>query len=100
MNAPNDHTGPRSFREWWADPPRSGLRRMIWPWEYRHARAFAQIRIAGAVVLVGLGVVTLSFGGADWAAYGWTMAWLALAAIQFAWAGWLLRIARSQTAGT
>ena len=40
----------------------------------RHLRGFARLRIAGAVVAAGLGVVTLSFGGNDWKTYGWTLA--------------------------
>jgi hypothetical protein len=31
------------------------------------------------IALIGLGVVTLAFGGSDWATYGWTMVFLALA---------------------
>jgi hypothetical protein len=98
MNAPNGNTAPRGLRGWWASPPRSGMRRIIAPWEYRHLRGFARVRIASALVLVGLGVVTLSFGGNDWPTYGWTLVFLALAAAQFSFAYWLLTIARSQSA--
>ena len=66
MNAPHDNTAPKGLRGWWASPPRSGMRRLISPWEYRHLRAWAGVRIAGAIGLAGLGVVTLSFGGSDW----------------------------------
>ena len=58
------------------------MQRIIIPWEYRHLRAWAGVRIASAVVLVGLGAVTLSFGGNDWPTYGWTAFWLVLAAAQ------------------
>ena len=100
MNAHNDNTAWRGLRGWWASPPRSGIRRVIAPWEYRHLRGFATVRIAAAGVLAGLGVVTLAFGGNDWKTYGWTLLWLALAAAQVSFAYWLLTIARSEPAGT
>ena len=71
------------------------MQRIIIPWEYRHLRAWAGVRIASAVVLVGFGAVTLSFGGNDWPTYGWTAFWLVLAAAQFSVAYWYLTIARS-----
>jgi hypothetical protein len=98
MNSPTDDSAPEGLRGWWASPPRSGLRRIISPWEYRHLRSWARVRIATGTVLVGLGVVTLSFGGNDWKTYGWTMAFLALAAAQFSFASWELAIARSESA--
>ncbi len=100
MNAPNENTAPGGLRGWWASPPRSGMRRVIIPWEYRHLRAFAGVRTAAAIALVGLGAVTLSFGGNDGPAYGWTAFWLVLAALQFSVAYWYLTIARSGSART
>jgi hypothetical protein len=100
MYAQSDNTGPRGLRGWWASPPRSGMRRIIAPWEYRHLRAFARVRIAAGIVLAGLGVVTLSFGGNDWQTYGWTLVFLALAAAQFSFAYWLLTIASPGPART
>jgi hypothetical protein len=76
------------------------MRLIIAPWEYRHLRGFARLRIASGMVLVGLGVVTLSFGGNDWKTYGWTLAFLAAAAANLAFAYWELTIARSAAAGT
>lgn len=96
MNAVNDNTAPNSLRNWWTRPPRSGMRLIISPWEYRHLRACAGVRVTAAIVLVGLGVVTLAFGGDDWKTYGWAMAFLAPAAANSAFASWELRIARSQ----
>ena len=75
--------------------PRSGIQRIISPWEYRHLRAWAGVRIASGIALIGLGVVTLSFGGNDGKTYGWTALRLVLAAAQFSFAYWLLTIARS-----
>jgi len=96
MYAPDDNTTtPTGLRGWWASPPRSGLQRIISPWEYRHLRAWAGVRIGSGIVLVGLGAVTLSFGGNDVKTYGWTIAFLALAAAQFSFADWELAIARS-----
>ena len=48
--------------------------------------------------MVGLGAVTLSFGGNDPKTYGWTAFWLALAAAQFSFAYWELTITRSVSA--
>ena len=95
MNAQNDNTAPKGLRWWWASPPRSGMQRLIPPWEYRHLRAWAGARIAGGTVLAGLGVVTLSFGGNDSKTYGWTAFWLVLAALAFAAGYWEMTIARS-----
>ena len=100
MNAPTGNTAPKGLRGWWASPPRSGLRRIIVPWEYRHLRAWARVRIASGFALAGLGVVTLSFGGNDGKTYGWTMVFLALAAAQFLFANWELTIARSASPRT
>ena len=56
------------------------MRRIVSPWEYRHLQAWARVRIAAGIGLVGLGAVTLSFGGNDGTTYGWTAFWLVLAA--------------------
>lgn len=95
MHVPNDNTAPRGLRGWWTSPPRSGLRLIIAPWEYRHLRAFARVRIASGFVAAGLGVVTLAFGGNDWKTYGWTLTFLAVGAANLAFAYWELTIARS-----
>lgn len=100
MNAHDDNTAPKGLRGWWASPPRSGLRRMISPWEYRHLRAWARARMAGAIALAGLGVLTLSFGGNDRKTHAWTMVFLALAAVQALFASWELTIARSESGRT
>ena len=50
------------------------------------------------VALTGLGLVTLAFGGSDWKTYGWTMAFLAAAVANLAFAYWELSIARSDAA--
>jgi len=100
MNAPNNNTAPEGPRGWRAPPARSGMRRVIPPWEYRHLRFWAGVRISGGTALVGLGVVTLSFGGNDRKTYGWAMAFLAAAAANFAFARWELAIDRSAAART
>jgi len=97
MDANND-SSPRGLRGWWASPPRTGMRRIIAPWEYRHLRGFAQVRIASAAVLAVLGLITLSAGGTDTKTYAWAMFFLALAIAQLAFAYWLLSIARSTAA--
>jgi len=95
MNAPNDNTAPKGLRGWWASPPRSGMQRIIIPWEYRHLRGFARVRLAAGIVLVGLGAVTLVGGSFTTEAIGWAALFLAAAAGSFAWAAWDLAIARS-----
>ena len=100
MPAPHDNTARSGLRAWWTSPPRPGMRLIISPWEYRHLRAWGGMRIASGIVLAGLGVVTLAFGTDDWKTYGWTMAFLAAAAAQLAFAYWELSIARAGSART
>lgn len=100
MHATNNNTAPKGLRGWWTSPPRSGMRLIISPWEYRHLRAWAGVRIASGIVLASLGVVALSFGGNDSKTYGWTMAFLAAAAADLAFAYWELSVARSAAART
>ena len=38
-------------------PTRSGIRRLITPWEYRHLRVVASVRLAGGGFSVGVGSV-------------------------------------------
>ena len=98
MNAPNDNTAPKGLRGWWSSPPRSGMQRIIAPWEYRRLRGFARVRIAAGIVLAGLGAVTLVGGSFTTEAVGWAVLFLAAAAGSFAWAAWELAIARSASA--
>jgi len=75
-------------------PQRSVLERiLIRSWEYRRLPVWAGGRIGVGIVLVGLGVVTLSLGGNDWATYGWTMAFLAAGAANLAFGYWFIAIA-------
>jgi hypothetical protein len=46
------------------------MRLIISPLEYRHLRGSARVRIGGGIVLAGLGVVTLAYGGNDRKTYG------------------------------
>ena len=95
MNAQNDNTAPKGLRGWWASPPRSGLRRMIAPWEYRHLRGFGVTRIAGGSVAAAAALVCLSYG-----VYGWAAFFLVLAALNLAGGYWYLTIVRSASART
>ncbi|MGO9891831.1 MAG: hypothetical protein ACLP0L_28575 [Solirubrobacteraceae bacterium] len=95
MQAPNNQPALTGLRARWKSPPRSGMRLIIAPWEYRHLRGFARVRIAGAILLTSLGLITLSFGGNDAKTYAWTFAFLAAAAANSAFAYWELSIARS-----
>jgi hypothetical protein len=69
MNAPNDNTAPKGLRGWWLTPPRTGFRRFIFPYEYRHLRFFGVGRIAGGIVAATAGVICLSYGVYAWAAF-------------------------------
>jgi hypothetical protein len=88
------NTAAKGLRGWWISPPRSGLRLIISPFDYRHLRAWGRVRIASALVLTGLGVVTLSFGGEDRKTYGWAIWFLGGAAANAAFGSWELSIAR------
>lgn len=93
MNASNDNSTTNSHRGWWASPPRSGLRRLIPPWEYRHLRASGITRLAGGGVAAVGGLVCLSYG-----VYGWAAFFLALGALNLAGGFWFLSMARSISA--
>jgi hypothetical protein len=97
MHAHNSSSAPKGLRGWWTTPPRSGMRLVIAPWEYRHLRGFAGVRIASGIVLVVLGVVTLAFGGHDAKTYGWAIGFTAAAVAQFAFAAWELRISAQES---
>ncbi len=95
MHAPNDNTAPEGLRGWWASPPRSGIRRLIAPWEYRHLRGSGITRMAGGGVAAAAGVVCLSYG-----VYGWAAFFLVLGALNLAGGSWYITIARSASAQT
>jgi hypothetical protein len=95
MHASNDNTAPKGLRGWWASPPRSGMRRLINPWEYRHLRVFGVTRIAGGSVAAAAGVVCLAYG-----AYGWAAFFLVVGALNLAGGCWYITIARSESART
>jgi hypothetical protein len=82
------------------DAPRSGMRRLIAPWEYRHLRVFARVRIAAGIVLVGLGLITLIGGSLTAKAIGFAALFLVAAAGSFTLAAWELDIVRSASART
>jgi len=99
MQGPNDNRAPKGLRGWWLSPPRSGLQRIIAPWEYRHLRGFARLRMTSAIVLACLCVLTLGFGGTDTKTYAWAFAFAGAGAAQLAVAAWELSILRSQAVG-
>ncbi len=89
MTAANDDAARRSLRGWWASPPRSGLQRLIIPWEYRHLRAFGVTRVAGGFVAATAGAVCLSY-----AVYGWAAFFLVVGALNLAGGYWYITVAR------
>ncbi len=68
MNAPKKNTAAKGLLGWWLSPPRSGVQRVIAPWEYRHLRAFAATRLAGAGAAGAAGIVCLPYEAYGWAA--------------------------------
>ncbi len=89
MNAPKKNTAAKGLLGWWLSPPRSGVQRVIAPWEYRHLRAFAATRLAGAGAAGAAGIVCLPYE-----AYGWAAFFLIIAALNLAAGYWELAIAR------
>ena len=91
MNAPND-SAAHGLRGWWLSTPRSGLHRLISPWEYRHLRAFGVTRVFGGGVAAAAGAVCLSYR-----VYGWAAFFLAIGALNLAGGCWFLTIDRSRS---
>ncbi len=79
MNTPENQSAPQVVRSWWLSPPRSGIRRWIAPWEYRHLRIFGITRIIGGTVATAAGLICLSYGAYWWAAFFLTNGTLSLA---------------------
>jgi hypothetical protein len=90
MNTPSDTTALRGLRGWWASPPRSGMQRLINPWEYRHLRLFGGTRVAGGTVAAAAGVVCLAYSASGWAAF-----FLVIGVLNLAGGYWYMAIARS-----
>ena len=95
MNAQNDNAFAKGLRGWWASPPRSGMQRLIWPYEYRHLRGFGVTRIGGGSVQAAAGLICLAYG-----VYGWAAFFLVIAALNLAGGYWYLTIDRSRSART
>ena len=95
MSAHNDNTGARGLRGWWLTPPRPGMQRLIFPYEYRHLRFFGTGRLAGGVVAAAAGLICLSYGVYAWAAF-----FLVVGALNLAGGSWYLNIARPASART
>jgi hypothetical protein len=93
MDAPNDNTAPRGLRGWWSSPPRSGMRLLINPIEYRHLRVFGVLHSAGGSVAAAAGFVCLAYGVHGWAAF-----FLAIATLNLAGGYWYLTIDRFEHA--
>jgi hypothetical protein len=91
MHTPNDST----------TPSRSGLRRLIVPWEYRHLHAVASARFAAGGFTLGIGVVLISLGnsaGTDRErrkCHRWAAWFLVITALQFSGGFLDMTVARS-----
>jgi hypothetical protein len=93
MSAPNGNTTGQRLRRWWLSPPRSGLARLLAPFEYRHVRAFGLMRVAGGSAAAAAGLICLAYG-----VYGWAAFFLVIAAANLAGGYWELTIARPAAA--
>ncbi len=93
MDTPSDSTAATGLAGWRASPPRSGMQRLIAPWEYRHLRVVGVTRIAGGSIAAGAGIVCLSYR-----VYGWAAFFLVLGAANLAGGSWYLTIDRSASA--
>jgi hypothetical protein len=85
MHGPNDN----------AVPSRTGMRRLIVPWAFRHLGAVAVIRITVGIILTVLGLITLTAGSFTPKAVGFAMVFFAAAVVHLAFTTWVLAIARS-----
>src|ERR1700761_8060651 len=90
MSAVNRNAAPRGLRGWWQDPPRTGLQRLINPWEYRHLLPCGIARIAGGGVAAAAGFICLAYDAGGWAAF-----FLVIGALNFAGGCWYLSIPRA-----
>lgn len=95
MNTFNGSTVVKGLREWWLSPPRSGLHRLISPWEYRHLRVYGGVRIVGGSVAATASVICFSYRVYRWAAF-----FLVIALLNLAGGYWYITIARSTSART
>jgi hypothetical protein len=95
MNASGNNTAATGLGGWWASPPRSGMERLINPWEYRHLRFFGAAHIFGGSVAGAAGLICLLYDVPGWAAF-----FLAIGAANLAGGSWYLSIDRSASART
>jgi hypothetical protein len=95
MNASGGNNARRGLIGWWLTPPRSGLQRLIHPWEYRNLRRFAVVRGIGGLVAAVAGFICLSYTAYPWAAF-----FLVIAALDLAVAYWFVTIDRTASAQT
>src|ERR1700683_5654090 len=93
MTAFDDNSAATGLRGWWASPPRTGMQRVIVPYEYRHLRFFGATRIAGGSVAAAAGAICLAYG-----VYGWAAFFLVLGALNLAGGDLYLHGARSASA--
>jgi hypothetical protein len=68
------------------------MRRLIAPWEYRHARFFGTGRLLGATAAAAAGGACLAYD-----AFGWAAFFLVIGALNFAGGCWLISIAREES---
>jgi hypothetical protein len=83
MNGYNDNNAP----------PRTGMRRVIPPWEFRNLRAWARVHIGAGLAKAIVGFVLLSLH-----AYGWAALFLVAGMVAYALGYWEISIARSAPA--
>ena len=95
MAAPHHTTARKRLREWWLTPPRTGLQRLIHPWEYRRLRIVGVARVVGGGVATAAGIICLFYDALGWAAF-----FLVVGVLDLAAGYWNLTIARSASTRT
>jgi hypothetical protein len=91
MNAPPESSRSSRLRRWWASPQRSGLQRIISPWEYRRLHPIGVARLVGGSIAILAGIICLLNGAGGWAAF-----FLAVGVLLLACGAWFLSIARTR----
>ena len=94
VDPPGERAARNGLRTWWASPPRTGMQRLINPWEYRHLRAFGLTRIGGGAIGAAAGGLCLAYSAVGWAAF-----FLAIGLANLACGSWYIHITRAMAAG-
>jgi hypothetical protein len=85
----------KGVRGWWLTPPRTGIYRVIAPWQYRHLRFFGTLAVAAGMIPAAASIICLGYS-----VYGWAAFFLVDAALAIGGGSWFLAIDRAQHPST